>query len=115
MAERSFISPEGVAWQAWDVVPDRHPEWPAHARRHLPQEMASGWICFESDSEKRRMRPIPAGWELWTDEELRWHCLQAAPVIRPSAAGAEKMEPGTAELTLLGARETISAGMVELR
>lgn len=86
MAERSFSGPDGTAWQAWDVVPGQHPEWPAHARRFLPDDMATGWLCFASEAGKRRMRPIPAGWEGWSEEELRWNCLRAEPVARPSAA-----------------------------
>jgi len=29
-----------------------------------------GWLCFESDHEKRRLAPIPPGWESMSDRGL---------------------------------------------
>jgi hypothetical protein len=41
---------------------------------------ANGWLCFESTETKRRLAPIPTGWEFGTDESLEELCQQAAPV-----------------------------------
>lgn len=82
MAAREFNAPDGTPWQAWTVLPGEQAEWPANARRHLPAEMANGWLCFESDSEKRRLSPIPTGWDVGSDGELWDFCLSAAPVRR---------------------------------
>jgi hypothetical protein len=33
-------------------------------RRHLEvaSEYSSGWLCFESEGDKRRLAPVPDGW-----------------------------------------------------
>ena len=87
MAERSFTGPDGTSWQAWDVVPGQHADWPAHARQHLPEAMSEGWLCFESAGEKRRLHPIPAGWEGGSDDDLRAFCRDARPVERRLPSG----------------------------
>ena len=103
MAERSFTGPDGTLWQAWDVVPGQHLDWPAQARRHLPEALGGGWLCFESPAEKRRLHPIPAAWEHQSDVDLLRFCADAAPVRRrtadPSAGGWAR----TAEMPLLDA------------
>ena len=87
MAERSFTGPDGTSWQAWDVVPGQHADWPAHAR--LPEAMGNGWLCFESAGEKRRLHPIPQAWESRSDGELWTFCSEAQPVPRRVAPAAE--------------------------
>jgi len=64
---------------------------------------ANGWLCFESDGAKRRLAPIPPGWEFATGkvmEEL-WQQATAVPARRQGrfAAGIERAEaeaPGAA-------------------
>lgn len=80
MPSRSFTGPDGVAWQAWDVIPGEH--YSDNARRHLPEDMADGWLCFESESEKRRLREIPENWAESTEDDLRRLCNSAEPVQR---------------------------------
>jgi hypothetical protein len=94
MSERTFIDHLGNQWQAWDVQPVDHAGWSA-ARRHLPETMADGWLCFESASEKRRVHPIPKGWESGTLEDLRNYCRSAESVQpRPGTAGGDSiMDP----------------------
>ncbi|HEX5726489.1 MAG TPA: hypothetical protein VFX98_13530 [Longimicrobiaceae bacterium] len=87
MAERTFTSPDGTVWQAWSVRPGEHADWPAHARSHLPPALAEGWLCFESAAEKRRLHPIPSGWEEQNETGLWSFCATAEPV-RPRAAAA---------------------------
>ena len=39
--------------------------------RHAYQPgFESGWLCFECGAMRRRLAPIPAGWESSTDAEL---------------------------------------------
>lgn len=89
MATRTFTTPDGTPWQAWDVVPGLHADWPAHARRHLPATLSDGWLCFESPHGKRRLHPIPQAWDSRSDHELAALCEAALPVLtrQPSAAG----------------------------
>ena len=48
--------------------------------------LGSGWLCFERGEEKRRLSPIPAGWEAAPDAELEELFDQARPVPRRSLA-----------------------------
>jgi hypothetical protein len=82
MATRTFTTPDGTPWQAWDVVPGLHADWPEHARRHLPEVLSDGWLCFESAHEKRRLHPIPQAWDSRSEGELSALCDTALPVPR---------------------------------
>ena len=47
-------------------------------RRYLgvPQ-MAAGWLCFESNGEKRRLTPVPMNWENANERVLSAFCDSA--------------------------------------
>ena len=75
MAMRELVH-RGVTWTIWDVRPT------SVARLRLTgatEVLEGGWLCFESKAEKRRMVPIPEGWEAWSDDDLGT-CLEAAEV-----------------------------------
>jgi hypothetical protein len=40
--------------------------------------MSGGWLTFESERERRRLSPIPAGWEDAPQNELAGLCARAA-------------------------------------
>jgi hypothetical protein len=43
----------------------------------VASEYSNGWLCFESEGEKRRLAPVPPGWDEAGPEKLaNW--LQAA-------------------------------------
>jgi hypothetical protein len=43
----------------------------------VASEFSEGWLCFESESEKRRLAPVPIGWDQAGPDRLAsW--LQAA-------------------------------------
>jgi hypothetical protein len=90
MAFRTFASPDGAVWRAWSVAPDRPETWNDRAATFLPSGMVAGWLCFESDAEKRRLTPVPAGWSDLSDAEIWALCGTAEPVVRRPAAP----EPG---------------------
>lgn len=98
MPYRTFVDSAGAEWQVWDIVPrlsERRVGSPVDRRveikpisfadrrreqRRLPQApvararlrgtYAQGWLCFESDSEKRRLSPIPDDWTTCDDDRL---------------------------------------------
>lgn len=75
MAIRTLITAE-VAWTVWDV----HPSSPERLRPSVAEAMQVGWLVFECQTEKRRVVPIPAGWESWPDGELA-NLLHVAIVV----------------------------------
>ena len=75
MAMRELVH-QGVSWTIWDGRPT------SVARLRLTGATAvleAGWLCFESRGEKRRIVPIPDGWEEWSDDALGT-CLESAEV-----------------------------------
>jgi hypothetical protein len=40
----------------------------------------NGWLAFESNDEKRRLTPIPDGWDRLSDRELQ-NLLEAAGAV----------------------------------
>ena len=110
MAYKIFEGPNGVKWEVWLVVPTEAerrrgerrvahksaaPRYSGPERRVGPDrrtrissgrtllgpDFESGWLCFESDQgEKRRLVPVPDGWERAGDDELWAWCGTAAVV-----------------------------------
>jgi hypothetical protein len=107
MSYRTFLDPRGRRWEVWLVTPmaaeRRKADRRAAAgegvvdiqsfseRRRTPErrknlfrrgvevanEYSDGWLCFESEGEKRRLAPVPEGWsEVGPDRLSMW--LQAA-------------------------------------
>ena len=61
--------------------PDRRIGTSGGMRRvKLARGFSSGWLTFESRLERRRLSPIPSGWETATISELVDLCSRAATV-----------------------------------
>jgi hypothetical protein len=104
---RTFLDSTGKRWEVWLVTPaaaerrkaDRRAASSSGSeayagnpeRRQTPErrrspfqrsvavasEFSQGWLCFESEGEKRRLAPVPDGWqEAGPDRLSSW--LQAA-------------------------------------
>lgn len=77
-----------MRWRVWDVSPQTHfgrTERAEHLARFYPQ----AWLIFEAvaSGQKRRLHPIPRGWEELADTELEW-LLEQADQVSPRAAQA---------------------------
>ena len=87
MPHREFMDDSGRLWDVWDVHPtaverrvnsDRRGkprESPDRRQRRevrlvVPSELRDGWLAFHTLGERRRVAPIPSGWEYLTDQEL---------------------------------------------
>lgn len=81
---RGFTDSTGVEWRVWEVVPSRAAigtSAQTQSRTSLSATpYANGWLCFESESEKRRLAPIPPGWELGAPIDIAGLLEQATPV-----------------------------------
>jgi hypothetical protein len=102
---RTFLDSRGKRWEVWLITPAaaerrkadrrassggggregaldrrRTPERranPFHRAMAVASEYSGGWLCFESEGEKRRLAPVPPGWyEAGPDRLSAW--LQAA-------------------------------------
>jgi hypothetical protein len=88
MATRAFTDGAGVEWLIWRVTPGQGSRGPDRPTT-LPEELAGGWLCFESVAGKRRMYPVPPDWETLADDKLDLLCRAGVPVAeRPRHAAA---------------------------
>lgn len=82
MALRNLLH-GGTEWLAWDVHP--LPKGRIKIAIATAAGLEEGWLCFESAGEKRRVAPIPHGWEEWPDDHLA-RCIAGAEVVRRPGA-----------------------------
>jgi hypothetical protein len=77
---RVFSDSTGVEWTVFEVKRQgsEKTQW-----SYLPEQFGSGWLCFESDVNKRRLSPIPDDWRDSSDRELQRLLQHAQPVARP--------------------------------
>jgi hypothetical protein len=81
---RGFTDSTGVEWRVWEVFPSRSS--PGSSAEEMSRTslmgsaFANGWLCFESLTEKRRLAPIPDGWERRSPRQMEELWLSATPV-----------------------------------
>jgi len=52
------------------------------ARSAVASEYSSGWLCFSSDGEKRRLAPVPVNWMSANDTQVTEWLRVAKRVVR---------------------------------
>ncbi|HEU4557177.1 MAG TPA: hypothetical protein VFS20_04980 [Longimicrobium sp.] len=69
----------------------RGPERRASTDRRNPPATVpdEGWLVFESGSERRRLMPIPPGWEIRSDADLERLCGRAKAISGRRLPGEE--------------------------
>ena len=81
---RAFRDSTGVEWRVWEVFPSKaSPLSSADSMSRtslMGSAYANGWLCFESDREKRRLAPIPQGWEHSGPRQIEELWKAATPV-----------------------------------
>jgi hypothetical protein len=75
---RLFDDARGVRWDVWAVYPESRPS----QLSALPASFQTGWLVFESATEKRRLSPIPTDWLTLPLGELERLCTQASAAQR---------------------------------
>jgi hypothetical protein len=87
MALREFTDRTGCRWRVWDIRPEEM-HAATRAEDYL-QSVIHGWLAFEpvGGGEKRRLSPIPAGWERASEGELE-RMLDRAESVRSDADSA---------------------------
>ncbi|MGQ0713119.1 MAG: hypothetical protein ACT4PJ_05235 [Gemmatimonadaceae bacterium] len=84
MAYTEFTDRAGRCWRVWRTVPRV-----AELLTTLPADWKDGWLTFESDGEKRRLAPVPSGWEDFPPERLELLCKMARPASsEPGSTGS---------------------------
>jgi hypothetical protein len=81
---RMVSDDQGRVWRIWHVVPQ------SAVLIQTSPEMGEGWLCFESDSGKRRLMKPPAEWATLGDQDLLKlmdGAVEARKVVGMSGAG----------------------------
>jgi len=118
LTHRRFTDQQGKTWDVWQVHPaaaerrfsqrrvkeedrtdaaerrsgvDRREE--RLSRALIAPEFTYGWLCFETQGEKRRLAPVPDRWDTADDETIEQWCCVAKPVVR-RASGTVTREGG---------------------
>ena len=63
MSLREFTDEDGTAWRVWETIPER-------GGATLAGDFKLGWLTFESETDRRRLSPVPAGWAMISDARL---------------------------------------------
>jgi hypothetical protein len=66
MAMRSCTDRTGVRWEVFEVQPGVD----GRTVDRMPEAFRSGWLCFQSPTARRRLAPIPLGWQGWEERAL---------------------------------------------
>jgi hypothetical protein len=69
--------------RTWEVRAIREPLLPERNRVLARPGFSAGWLLFSSGEEKRRLAPLPPGWRIAPETQLRRWCADALPV-KPS-------------------------------
>jgi hypothetical protein len=91
MALREFTDRTGCRWRVWDIRPEEM-HAATRAEDYL-QSVIHGWLAFEpvGGGEKRRLSPIPAGWEKASETELD-RMLDRAESVRADVDAASRTD-----------------------
>jgi hypothetical protein len=102
MPHRQFIDSKRTSWEVWDVEPteaerrrganDRRRSGrqsverrksEGRSRVRIKPDLTNGWLAFQSKHDRRRLAPIPIGWEAMDASALEQLCEQATSVGKP--------------------------------
>jgi len=84
MAIREFTDSAGIAWRVWSTTP--------RAGAVYGESYQAGWLTFESAGVRKRLVPIPVGWEEAAPERLELMC-QVAEVVRRASGASSPLTP----------------------
>lgn len=82
---RNFFDSSGTEWTVFEVRRQAAgPRGDSGEWSYLPSGFSSGWLCFETETAKKRLTKFPDRWREFSDEELENLLHDAAPAPRPS-------------------------------
>ena len=70
MTIREFTDSHGLLWRVWSTVPTNVTS--------VDPDLRGGWLSFDSGLDRRRVCPIPKGWDQLPPERLELLCRVAA-------------------------------------
>ena len=77
---------QGTEWTVWNVVPSLE----TRLRVNPDGSPVSGWLCFQSSTEKRRIAPVPDGWEVAETRWYHWTGVFRLDRVKPQSGPSER-------------------------
>jgi hypothetical protein len=78
MAHRRIVDKQDQVWDVWEVTTSA-----SASRRILVQpDLQGGWLAFQCGEQRRRLAPLPIGWDELSDHALV-ALMDTAPPIEP--------------------------------
>ena len=123
MTHRTFKDKQGRIWDVWQVHPSaaerrfvqrrvkdedrgdagerrsgeerrQSEKGPGVTRATIAPEFTYGWLCFETIGEKRRLAPVPEGWDRADDDTIeQWCCVAKAVPRRKTDQVQKRIDP----------------------
>jgi hypothetical protein len=88
----TFTDTVGVTWTVREITPSPMP--PKLAKVLGEDRRNGGWLLFLSDEgEKRRLAPVPQGWDALSRFEIERWCMRATRVPPAPARRAADRDP----------------------
>jgi hypothetical protein len=87
MPLREFADGRGEVWRVWSVTIDQ--AYVHDLREAYLGELSQGWLCFESNAERRRLASFPDDWHLMTEGQLSVLLDRARIAPRRDSGGSE--------------------------
>jgi hypothetical protein len=86
MAHRKLTDLVGREWDVWEVNPTAIDQGmpDSGVQRRVSERLQKGWLAFQCPHEKRRLSPIPPGWNELTDADLLALLERATKAARPA-------------------------------
>lgn len=72
---RELTDESGVRWVVYEVQRAM-----SSSDLAVPEPLREGWLCFESDTHKRRIAPVPPRWNEISSEALL-HLASEVPAV----------------------------------
>ena len=94
MPIREVIDDGGRTWTVFAVVPGSYDD-----RIGVAEGYTRGWICFQSETEKRRHLGIPPRWEALEDLALLDHMRFTISARARDASGRKVAAPGAGTMS----------------
>jgi hypothetical protein len=79
MAHRRIVDENEHVWDVWEVKTSTS----TTRRIQVPAELQAGWLAFQCGEERRRLAPLPIGWNEMSDRAL----LELMARAKPSRPG----------------------------
>lgn len=91
MSSRTVSDPQGRTWLVWSVYPSSTTQV---APAGVHPDYRDGWLTFECGSLKRRLAPIPPGWEAASDNAVLGMLARATEARRSASSLDTTASPG---------------------